>query len=40
MDWIRILLSRCSTLFRAKKLDEELDEELRTHIDFAASRKT
>jgi hypothetical protein len=35
MDLIRILLSRCSTLFRAKKLDEELDEELRTHIDFA-----
>ncbi len=35
MDWIRILLSRCSTLFRAKRLDEELDEELRAHIDFA-----
>lgn len=35
MDWIRILLSRCSTLFRAKKLDDELDEELRAHIDLA-----
>lgn len=35
MDWIRILLSRYTALFRKKELDEELDEELRSHIDFA-----
>jgi macrolide transport system ATP-binding/permease protein len=35
MDRIRILLIRCASLFRRKKLDEDLDEELRSHIDFA-----
>jgi len=35
MDLIRILLSRCAALFRTKRLDEDLDEELRAHIDFA-----
>lgn len=35
MDWIRILLSRCAALFHAKKLDADLDEELRAHIDLA-----
>ena len=35
MDLIRILLSRCAALFRKRELDEELDEELRSHIDFA-----
>src|SRR6185437_10046901 len=35
MNRIRILLSRCAGLFRGQKLDDELDEELRTHIDFA-----
>jgi predicted permease len=35
MDLIRVLLSRCAALFRGKKLDEDLDEELRTHIDLA-----
>ena len=35
MDWIRILLSRCAALFRRKKLDADLDEELRAHIDLA-----
>jgi predicted permease len=35
MDWIRILLSRCSSLFRRRKLDADLDEELRAHIDLA-----
>ena len=35
MDLIRTLLSRCSALFRKKRLDEDLDEELRAHIDFA-----
>ena len=35
MDWIRILLSRCAAFFRRRKLDADLDEELRTHIDLA-----
>src|ERR1700691_2474575 len=35
MDWIRILLSRGAALFRRKKLDTDLDEELRTHIELA-----
>jgi predicted permease len=35
MDWIRILLSRCAALVRRQKLDADLDEELRSHIDFA-----
>ena len=35
MEWIRILLSRCAALFRRKKLDADLDEELRAHIDLA-----
>ena len=39
MDPIRILLSRCAGLFRRQKLDEDLDEELRTHIDLAIEEK-
>jgi putative ABC transport system permease protein len=35
MDSIRILLSRCAALVRRRILDEELDEELCTHIDLA-----
>jgi len=35
MDWIRILLSRSAALFLSKKLDADLDEELRAHIDLA-----
>jgi len=35
MDRLRILLSRCVALFRRQKLDEELDEELQSHIAFA-----
>ena len=35
MEWIRILLSRGAALFRSQKLDADLDEELRTHIDLA-----
>ena len=35
MDLIRIFLSRCATLFRSRKLDADLDEELRAHIDLA-----
>jgi len=35
VDWIRILLTRCAALFRKRKLDADLDEELRSHINLA-----
>ncbi len=35
MDLLRILLSRCTSLFHRQKLDEDLDEELHSHIDLA-----
>src|SRR6201992_3052667 len=35
MDCIRILLSRSAALFRTRKLDADLDEEMRAHIDLA-----
>jgi putative ABC transport system permease protein len=35
MDRLRIMLSRCAALFGKQKLDEDLDDELRSHIDFA-----
>ncbi|MGD0628428.1 MAG: ABC transporter permease [Terracidiphilus sp.] len=35
MDWIRVLLSRCAALFGKRRLDAELDEEFRAHIDLA-----
>jgi predicted permease len=35
MELIRILLSRLATLFHLQKLDKDLDEELRAHIEFA-----
>ena len=35
MGWLRILLSRCAALFRGNRLDADLDEELRAHIDLA-----
>jgi len=35
MDWIRVLLSRSAALFRRKKLDADLYEEMRAHIDLA-----
>ena len=35
MDLLRILWSRCIGFFRGNRLDEDLDEELRSHIDFA-----
>jgi predicted permease len=35
MDLLRILLARCAALFRKQKLDADLDEELRSHIDLA-----
>ena len=35
MELIRILLSRLATLFHLQKLDQDLDEALRAHIEFA-----
>jgi hypothetical protein len=35
MDWIRIFLNRCASLFGKKKLDQELDDELHSHLEFA-----
>ena len=35
MSWIRIVLSRCGSLFRRGKLDDELDDELRAHLEMA-----
>jgi len=35
MDWLRILFARCAALFRKQKLDADLGEELRAHIDLA-----
>jgi macrolide transport system ATP-binding/permease protein len=35
MDFIRTLLSRCAALFGKQRLDADLDEELRAHIDLA-----
>ncbi len=32
---VQSLLSRCAAVFRRKRLNEDLDEELRAHIDFA-----
>ena len=39
-DRLRILLSRISALFRRKRLDAELEEELRTHIALATEDNT
>ena len=35
MEWVRVVLSRCGAFLRRQKLDEDLDEELRAHIDLA-----
>ena len=35
MDWLRILLSRLIAFFHPHHLDEDLDDELQSHIDFA-----
>ena len=33
MSWLRTLASRSAALFRRARLDRELDEELRTHLE-------
>ena len=39
MDLIRTILSRCAALFGVHKLDADLDDELRAHIDLAIEEK-
>ena len=33
MTWLRVLLSRCTALFRNRSLEQELDEEVREHVE-------
>ena len=35
MELIRILFSRCAAIFRRRRLDADLDEELQAHIGLA-----
>lgn len=35
MDWMRTLLGRIRSVFRSRRLDADLDEELKAHIEFA-----
>lgn len=35
MEWVRVLMSRCAGFVRRRGLDDELDEELRAHIELA-----
>jgi predicted permease len=35
MDWLRQLLSRCSSVLRRERLDHDLDDELEAHLDLA-----
>jgi macrolide transport system ATP-binding/permease protein len=35
MDWIRMLMSRCAALLGSGRRDDDLDDELRTHIELA-----
>src|SRR5271168_2256470 len=39
MDTLRTILSRIASLFRARQLDRDLDDELRAHIDLAIEEK-
>jgi predicted permease len=35
MDWMRVLLSRCGALFGRRRLDDNLEDEMRAHIALA-----
>ncbi len=37
MDWIRTFFARFAVLFRRRRLNADLDDELRTHIDLAVA---
>jgi ABC-type antimicrobial peptide transport system permease subunit len=38
MEWLRVFLSRLAAFFGKAKLDAELDEEFRAHVDFATEQ--
>jgi len=35
MDWMRVLLRRYTALFGKRRLERDLDDELRAHIEMA-----
>src|SRR3954469_14084793 len=35
MDWLREMLSRCTSFLRRRRLDGDLDQELASHLEFA-----
>ena len=35
MEWVHVLLKRCAAIFRRRKLDADLDEEMSAHLDLA-----
>jgi len=37
MDWVRVLLSRVASLFRRKRLDADLEDELQAHLELAVA---
>jgi putative ABC transport system permease protein len=37
MEWMRILISRAASLFTRRRLDADLDEELRAHVDLSTA---
>lgn len=37
MDWIRVLVSRCAAFIFAKKLNADLEDELRSHLELATA---
>ena len=39
MELIRILISRCAAHFRRRRLDEDLDAELSSHVELADRRE-
>ena len=39
MTWLRILKSRLAALFRKDRLEQELDEELRSHLEMRTNAK-
>jgi hypothetical protein len=39
MDRMRILWSRIASIFRGRAIDEDLDDELRAHVELAIEEK-
>jgi putative ABC transport system permease protein len=40
MDWLRVFASRLLAVFRKRRLDQELDEELRAHVEMLIEANT